>query len=145
MKIAETRPWFWSERLAQATKFSVERHVISLRREWLAQASLRGNLARFLLESSSKRGIGCLGEKRFRSGGKVSSKRELAEKHCNSFTQVRESSLSEMDILAWAKASSLSENNEDSCSQCLIKLWFATLSKNVLNIVHMIVMLGLKD
>ena len=66
-------------------------------------------------------------------------------RHYNSLAQAREISLSEMDILAWAEASRLSENSEDSCSQCLIKLGFAMLSKNVLNNVHMIVMLGLKD
>jgi len=72
-------------------------------------------------------------------------KRELAENHCNSLAQAREPSLSEMDILGWAKASNLSENNEDPCSQCLIKLWLAMLSRNFMNNVHMIVMLGLKD
>ncbi|QCE03387.1 hypothetical protein DEO72_LG8g1411 [Vigna unguiculata] len=63
-----------------------------------------------------------------RSSEKVSPKRELAENHYNSLAQAREPSLSKTDILAWAKASSLSENSEDSCFGFLIKLWFAMLS-----------------
>ncbi|QCE10283.1 hypothetical protein DEO72_LG10g1511 [Vigna unguiculata] len=63
-------PCFGMVLMVCETKFGVERHVTSVRREWLAQASLRGNLARLLFESSFERGIGCLGKRVPRSSKK---------------------------------------------------------------------------
>jgi len=77
--------------------------------------------ATFSVESSSRRGIVCLGEWGSRSGEKVSPKREIGVSHCLTLAQARKSSLSETDALAWAKIPSLSENSEELCVHVLFE------------------------
>ncbi|QCD93824.1 hypothetical protein DEO72_LG5g1900 [Vigna unguiculata] len=69
------------EHLAQAESSCFERRIVSLKREWLAQASTRGNQLFSLLASSSKRGTLVLGEWWSRPSEMVSPKRKLVECH----------------------------------------------------------------
>ena len=64
----------------------------------------------------------CLSEQGSRSGEKVTPKRELMVSHCFPPAQARKSSLSETDVLAWAKTPGLIENAENSCFYALFEL-----------------------
>jgi len=56
-KLQELVPRVWCERLAQATQLGFERQILSLRREWLAQARSQRNMLRVTLNPRPSEGL----------------------------------------------------------------------------------------
>ena len=71
------------EQLAQAKGLVFERCVVSLRREYLAQASSRRRSWCALFAASSRRGVLFLGEGRSRPGELISPKRDARRVPCS--------------------------------------------------------------